>query len=185
MSERTTGAVVESVDAAMVEALIDDLAALLRDCVYAGASVGFVAPFSVDEAAAFWRASVLPTVARGERAMWVATVDGRLAGTVQLILATPPNQPHRGEVTKLLVHPAHRRKGLARALMAALDARAATEGKTLITLDTRTGDNAEPLYASLGYEVVGQIPDFCVDPLENKLDPTTVMFKRLAGAIPM
>jgi ribosomal protein S18 acetylase RimI-like enzyme len=98
---------------------------------------------------------------------------------VQLSTDTPPNQPHRAEVTKLLVHPDFRRRGIARALMAELEVRAAALKRTLITLDTRTGDSAEPLYASMGYKTVGTIPDFCVDPFGERLYPTTIMYKTL------
>ena len=79
----------------------------------------------------------------------------------------------------MLVHPAYRRKGYARALMVELERRACALKRSLLTLDTRTGDKAEPLYASLGYEVTGIIPDFCRDTLSDRLDPTTIMYKRL------
>ena len=101
---------------------------------------------------------------------------------VQLDIDTPPNQPHRAEVAKLLVHPDFRRHGFARALMGALETHATAIGRTLITLDTRTGDNAEPLYASLGYRTAGTIPAFCLDPIDGSLHPTTIMYKELADA---
>lgn len=158
---------------------LSELAALLHDCVLAGANINFVLPFSLDEAEAFWRDKVLPAQRQGSRLMLVARADGRLAGAVQLDSDTPPNQPHRAEVTKLLVHPDCRRRGLARALMAELERQAARQGRSLITLDTRSGDAAEPLYASLGYRTAGVIPDFCRDPLEDRLYPTTIMYKQL------
>jgi hypothetical protein len=98
---------------------------------------------------------------------------------VQLDYNTPPNQPHRAEVTKLMVHPEARRGGIARALMAALEHRATALGRSLITLDTRTGDMAEPLYTSLGYQTVGVIPGYCRDTIEDRYDPTTIMYKTL------
>lgn len=164
---------------AEAEARMGELAGLLHACVLGGASVSFVLPFPLAEAEAFWRRKVLPAMHEGGRVLLAALVDGHVAGTVQLGLDMPPNQPHRAEVSKLLVHPAHRRRGLARALMTALEARARAEGRRLITLDTRTGDAAEPLYAALGYEVAGIIPDYCRDTVSDRLDPTTIMFRRL------
>ena len=155
------------------------LGALLRDCVHAGANINFILPFSQEDAESFWTGKVLPALRNGTRILWVARKEGRIAGSVQLDYGLPPNQAHRADVTKLLVHPDFRRRGIARALMAELEARAAALGRRLIVLDTRTGDNAEPLYISLGYEIAGVIPDFCRDPLEDKFHPTTIMYKRL------
>lgn len=156
------------------------LGELLHACVHGGASVSFVLPYSPDEAQAFWRNKVLPAVASGKLALWVARQDGRIAGSVQLDSDTPPNQPHRAEVRKLLVHPDFRRQGIARHLMREAEAHAVRIGRSLLTLDTRTGDSAEPLYTSLGYVTVGQIPHFSRDPRDaGKLDATTIMYKRV------
>ncbi|WMS44972.1 GNAT family N-acetyltransferase [Acuticoccus sp. MNP-M23] len=156
------------------------LGGLLHACVMAGASVGFIAPFARNEAEAFWRENIAPRVASGAITLLTArTADDAIAGTAQLITAMPANQPHRADVAKVLVHPDHRRKGIARALMAALEAEARQRNKTLLTLDTRTGDAAEPLYASLGYTTVGVVPDYCIDAFTGALDSTTIMYKRL------
>jgi ribosomal protein S18 acetylase RimI-like enzyme len=155
------------------------LGALLHACVHAGASVNFVLPFTQEDSEAFWRRKVLPAVQDGGRVLWVARTGGRITGSVQLIHDTPPNQAHRAEVTKLLVHPEFRRRGIARALMAELEREAGRLGRSLITLDTRTGDMAEPLYASLGYRTAGVIPGYCRDTIEDRLDPTTIMYKVL------
>lgn len=160
-----------------IAAELGELGALLHACVLDGASVGFVEPFDPAAAEAFWRDKVLPGVWDGTRVVWVARHDGRIAGSVQLDHDTPPNQPHRAEVRKLLVHPAFQRRGIARALMAELERHAAGLGRRLLTLDTRTADKAEPLYASLGYRTVGVIPGYCLDPRADRLDPTTVMYK--------
>lgn len=162
-----------------VAAHLRELGALLHACVHAGASIGFVVPFAPAEAEAFWRGRVLPAVEAGGRALWVARSGGRVVGTVQLGHDTMPNQAHRAEVSKLLVHPAFRRRGIARALMAALERRAGDLGRSLLTLDTRTGDSAEPLYASLGYRTAGVIPGYCRHPFEDRLEPTTIMYKAL------
>jgi ribosomal protein S18 acetylase RimI-like enzyme len=107
----------------------------------------------------------------------VARVGERIAGTVQLSTETPPNQPHRADVTKLLVDPAFRRRGIARTLMVELEALARRLGRSLLTLDTTTGSPAEGLYASLGYVTVGVIPGYSRAVRGDRLDPTTVMYK--------
>ena len=99
---------------------------------------------------------------------------------MQLDLATPPNQPHRAEVTKLLVHPEARRQGIARQLMVALEETARSARRTLLTLDTWTGSHAEQLYRSLGYTVVGVIPRYARGSITKELDGTTIMYKELA-----
>ena len=158
---------------------LDAFGELLHACVHDGASIGFVLPFGRDDAGVFWRHRVMPGVRDGSVLLFMAERRGRLVGTVQLAIDTPPNQPHRAEARKLLVHPDHRRAGIGRALMTALEQAALEHGRTLITLDTRTGDGAEPLYASLGYVTVGQIPGYCRDPFQDRLDGTTIMYKAL------
>ena len=158
---------------------VGGLAALLLACVQAGASIGFVDPFSFDDSRGFWTGKVGPAVTAGTRHVFIATDGDRIVGTVQLDTATMPNQRHRSDVMKLMVHPDHRRCGIARALMAALEEKAREASRSLLTLDTRTGDDAEPLYVSLGYQIVGVIPDYAMDVDGSKRDPTTIMYKRL------
>ena len=171
---------ISSLSAAEAESRIGELGRLMHDCVHDGASIGYVLPFSPADAEAFWRRKVFPGLAAGSAALLVAEREGRVAGCVVLDHDTPPNQPHRAEVRKLLVHPRFRRQGIARHLMATLEAHARRIGRDLLTLDTRTGDSAEPLYASLGFVSVGVVPRFCRDPFEaGKLDGTTIMYKAL------
>src|SRR5271155_3478119 len=125
-------------DTAGVNDDLEMLAEVLRACVHAGASVSFVLPFSHADAKAFWQQQVLPAVTVGDRIVLLARLDGKIAGTVQLDLATPPNQPHRAEVKKLLVHPQARRRGIGKSLMAALEEHARAARLTLLTLDTVT-----------------------------------------------
>jgi hypothetical protein len=158
-----------------------ELGMLLHACVQDGASIGFVQPFTVSDGQAFWSASVLPALLAGQRSVLVARVGGRLAGSVQLDYDTAPNQAHRAEVRKLLVHPHYRRQGLARALMAELERHAAQLGRPLLTLDTRSGDTAEPLYLSLGYQSAGSIPGYARAPDQDRLDATSIMYKVLPG----
>jgi ribosomal protein S18 acetylase RimI-like enzyme len=158
---------------------LDMLAELLRAVVYDGAGVSFVVPFSMEDARAFWRDRVLPGVRARTRRVLVARQQRRIVGTVQLDLAMPPNQQHRAEVAKLLVHPDARRRGIARALMVALESTARAEKRTLLTLDTVTGRGGEALYRSLGYAVAGIIPRFARGSLTPELEPTTIMYKDL------
>lgn len=158
---------------------LPDLGALLHACVHAGASVGFILPFTEAESEAFWRSKVLPEVQAGTRLLLVAQTHDRITGTVQLGYNTFPNQAHRAEVAKLLVHPGYRRRGIAKALMAELERLASQLDRRLLTLDTRTGDVAEPLYTSLGYRTAGMIPGYCRDPFTDHLDSTTLMYKVL------
>ncbi|WP_171177679.1 GNAT family N-acetyltransferase [Ruegeria sp. HKCCD8929] len=164
--------------AALPEAL-EDLTGLLRDCVQAGASVGFVLPFPVSEARAYWADQVFPSVGRGVE-LFAACYGGRVVGTVHLAMAAMPNQPHRADVAKLLVHPDARRQGLGRALMQALEARARELGKTLLVLDTRSGDPSQALYQGLGFQVAGEIPNYCRNTFEELYEPTTYLYKVLA-----
>lgn len=159
---------------------IASLGRLLHDCVHAGASVSFILPFSHDDAAAFWRERVWPTVQAETCRVVIARHNGDIVGTVQLDLATPPNQPHRGEIKKLLVHPSARRAGIARALMLAIEDEARKAQRTLLTLDTAS-DAAERLYASLGYVRVGVIPRFSIRPDLSELEGTMVMYKELVN----
>jgi ribosomal protein S18 acetylase RimI-like enzyme len=156
-----------------------ELGALLRACVHDGASISFVLPFPAEDSEAFWRDHVLPGVLEGTRLLLVARESGRIVGSVQLDYDTPPNQAHRAEVRKLLVDPDFRRQGIGRALMAEVERQASQLGRSLITLDTRTGDKAEPLYASLGYKTAGVIPGYCRDPVVDRFDSTTIMYKVL------
>lgn len=163
-----------------LEADIDMLSDVLHAVVHVGAGVSFVVPFSIDDARAFWREKVLPAVRAGTRRVLLAWWDARIVGTVQMDLAVPPNQQHRAEVAKLLVHPIARRRGVARQLMIALESVARDERRTLLTLDTWTGGHAEQLYLSLGYVVVGVIPRYARGSITPQLEPTTIMYKEIS-----
>jgi GNAT superfamily N-acetyltransferase len=156
---------------------IDRLADLLVDSVDDGASVGFMAPLARDKAVDFWR-RVADAIAAGERALLVAEDQDGLIGTVHLILSQPENQPHRADLTKMLVHPRARRRGVGAALMEAAEEMARDCGKTLLVLDTVTGSDAERLYARLGWVRVGEIPDFALL-AQGGLWGTVVFYKRL------
>jgi GNAT superfamily N-acetyltransferase len=171
---------IEELSAAQMTAAAESLGAVLLACVEAGASVNFILPFDLADAVSFWAEKICPGVAAGGRRLLVARSEGRIVGTVHVDLATPPNQRHRAEVSKLLVHPDSRRRGIARQLMLAIEALARAEGRSLLTLDTVTGGAAEPLYASLGYIRAGVIPGYALAPDGGTFDATSLMFKQLA-----
>ena len=158
----------------------DGLADVLIDCVEGGASVSFMHPLPRDRAVAFWR-RVGQGVAAGERAPLVAEDARGVCGTVQLILEQPENQPHRAELSKMLVHRRARRQGLGAALMRAAEATARQCGKTLLVLDTAS-DAAERLYERMGWVRVGAIPGYALLP-HGGLCGTTVYYRTLDGQL--
>ena len=164
---------------AVDDAQIDALADVLIDCVEGGASVSFMHPLSRDRAVAFWR-RVAQGVAAGERALLVAEDAQGLCGTVQLVLDQPENQPHRADLSKMLVHRRARRQGLGAALMRAAEATARECGKTLLVLDAVTDGEAERLYERLGWERVGVIPGYALLP-QGGLCGTTVFYRNLGN----
>lgn len=168
---------VRRLQAADARTHLDSLAAVLRDCVEGGASVRYMAPFSHDQARAAF-AAVADDVEQGSRVLLAAFSGADVVGTVQVALAMQPNSPHRGEIVQLLVHRSARRQGIARRLMAAAEDEARAEGKTLLVLDTVTGDPAERLYDRLGWTKVGVIPDYALYPDGRPCD-TTVFWKAL------
>ena len=170
---------IEELDAAAAARDVPVLAAILRACVEGGASVNFVLPFSQADSEAWWRRAVLPALEARERRLLVARVGGRILGTVQLALAPQPNQPHRAEVTKLLVHPDGRRQGLGRALMTRLEAVAREEGRRLLILDTVAGSAAQGLYESLGWVLLGVVPRFALSTDRATLEGSAFFWKEV------
>jgi GNAT superfamily N-acetyltransferase len=156
---------------------LDGLCDLLIDCVDGGASVSFMHPLPSDKARQFWQ-RVAQGVERGERVLLVGEDAQGIAGSVQLLLDLPENQPHRADVAKMLVHRRARRRGLGAALVRAAEAAARECGKTLLVLDTVTGGDAERLYARLGWRRCGVIPGFALWPRGGLCD-TTYLYRLL------
>lgn len=157
---------------------IDSLATILENCVNGGASVSFMLPFNHENARQFWL-GVAESVGRQERTVLAyRDEDKDILGTVQLITDQPENQPHRADVAKLLVHEKARRRGVAMALMEALEAVAVEQGKTVLVLDTATGSGAEAFYQRAGWQTVGQIPRYALMP-DGEMTATTVFYKFL------
>jgi GNAT superfamily N-acetyltransferase len=163
---------------ALNDAEIDGLANVLIDCVEGGASVSFMHPLPRDRAVAFWR-DVAQGVAAGQRALLVADDVQGVCGTVQLVLDQPENQPHRADLSKMLVHRRARRQGLGAALLRAAETTARECGKTLLVLDTAS-DEAERLYERVGWVRVGVIPGYALLP-QGGLCGTTVYYRNLGA----
>ena len=159
------------------DAQVHQLADVLIDCVGGGASVSFMLPLTRDRALAFWH-RVACDVAAGARALLVAEDAHGICGTVQLVFELPENQPHRGDLAKMLVHRRARRQGLGEALVRAAEDAARDSGKRLLVLDAVTGGDAERLYERLGWQRVGVIPDYALMPDGAPCD-TTVFYRDL------
>lgn len=153
------------------------LADLLIDCVDGGASVSFMQPLSMQNALAFWR-GVAERVARNERALLVAEDDAGIVGTVQLVLDQPENQPHRADLSKMLVLRRARRQGLGELLMQAAEQVARECGKSLLVLDTASKEAAR-LYARLGWQQCGVVPGYALLP-QGGLCDTTYFYRQLS-----
>lgn len=151
---------------------------VLIDCVEGGASVSFMLPMTRAKAEGYWH-STAASLARGERVVLVAEdAEGTIVGTVQVILSQPENQPHRGDLAKMLVHRRVRRRGVGAALLAGAERSALRAGKTLLVLDTVTGSDAERMYARQGWQRCGEIPDYALLP-DGRPCATTIFFKFL------
>jgi ribosomal protein S18 acetylase RimI-like enzyme len=169
---------VAALEPAALAKSVDRLAQILQACVYEGASIGFVMPFERSQARAYWLERVAAPHAAGSKLVLVATLGDNIAGTAQLDLDSMPSKRHHAEVSKVLVDPAFRRAGVARALMMDIERRAAKDGRWLLTLDT-AGDAAEALYRSLGYNLAGAIPNYARNAFEESYDATRLMYKDL------
>jgi ribosomal protein S18 acetylase RimI-like enzyme len=169
---------IEQIDALQTRANLDALVALLQDAVEDGASIGFLSPLAEAPARAYWE-EIIEDVQCGTRILLVGREDGQIVGTVQLGLPTKPNASHRAEVQKLLVHTAYRGRGLGKQLLAAIEAAARAQDRTLLVLDTRQGDVSEHLYRKHGYSVAGVIPQYARSS-NGQLDDCVFFYRFLA-----
>lgn len=157
---------------------LQGLSDVLIDCVEGGASVSFMLPMTRAKAETYWL-DTAASLARGERMVLVAEdAEGMIVGTVQVILSQPENQPHRGDIAKMLVHRRARKRGVGAALLAAAERSALSVGKTLLVLDTVTGSDAERMYARQGWQRCGEIPSYALWP-DGRPCATTIFFKLL------
>ena len=169
---------IRRLSATEASALLGELAEVLVDCVDGGASVSFMPAFGKPEAEEFFR-KIIQGVEAGDRILLAAFLDAKLAGTVQVVTAMPPNQPHRAEIAKLLVLRSARGRGLAAALMRRAEECAKEAGKRLLVLDTCEGGTAEKLYQRLGWVRAGVIPKYALYPDGSWCD-TVIFWKALA-----
>ncbi|MBW7474087.1 GNAT family N-acetyltransferase [Paenibacillus oenotherae] len=151
--------------------IVEELSELLIDIVEDGASIGFLPPLSKEIAKQYWKEALGSGVI-----LWIARSENKIAGTIQLHLALKQNATHRAEVAKLMVHPSQRRNGIARALMNTVEDRAAVEGRSLLVLDTRSGDPSNYLYQSHGYIEAGSIPNYAIS-ADGNLHDTIFYYK--------
>jgi len=156
---------------------VGELGDVLLDCVKGGASVSFMASLTKAEADSFFEKAV-DAVERAERILLAAFDDSQLVGTVQILTAMPPNQPHRADVAKLLVRRSARGHGVGKQLMDRVERVSRDAGKTLLVLDTATGDTGERLYTALGWNRLGVIPNYALYPDGSRCD-TTIFWKRI------
>lgn len=155
------------------------LAALLVETVAGGGSVGFMDPLTLEDAAAFWDGA-LAAASRGERIILGGWNGPQLTGTVTLILNTPPNQPHRAEIAKMMTRPQWRGQGVASALLREAEALAVQNGRTMLVLDTASDEGAAGLYERAGYTFAGELPDYALKP-HGGLTGTRLYWKRIGG----
>jgi len=169
---------IETLTAAPAEADLRDLAALLRDAVEGGASIGFMVPMRDEEIAAFWQ-EVFHEARSGKRIVLAARDAGRIVGSAQLELAGRPNSRHRAELQKLLVFRSHRGRGIGASLINSAETAARLHRRSLVVLDTSTSGNAVNLYVRCGYTRAGVIPRYACDP-DGPLIDTAIYYKELA-----
>lgn len=150
---------------------VEELSNLLKTVVDDGASIGFLPPLEQKESIKYWQTILAPEVI-----LYVAKINNKLAGSIQLHLVTKPNGIHRAEICKLMTHPNCRRNGIGRLLMQKAEERAKQENRSLLVLDTREGDPSNRLYQSLDYQEAGKIPEYAISP-NGSLDSTVIYYK--------
>ncbi|EEM13433.1 MULTISPECIES: GNAT family N-acetyltransferase [Bacillus] len=150
---------------------IEELSELLKTVVDDGASIGFLPPLEQEESTKYWQTVLAPEVI-----LFIAKINNKVAGSVQLHLITKPNGIHRAEICKLMTHPSFRRNGIGRSLMQKAEERAKQESRSLLVLDTREGDPSNRLYKSLDYQESGKIPGYAISP-NGEFDATVIYYK--------
>ena len=180
IEKQTDMVTLRALTAEEAEAALPALGAVLVDAVAGGASVNFMAGFRQDEAETFWRGQI-PLVAEGRRILIVAELDGAIVGTVVVTFAPQPNQPHRADIGKMLVHSAARRRGGGRALLDAAEAAAQAAGRSLLVLDTETDSAGHRLYAACGWIEVGTIPGYALS-TDGRPSGATIFYKTIGEA---
>jgi ribosomal protein S18 acetylase RimI-like enzyme len=157
-----------------------DLTALLRACVGAGASIGFLAPLALEEAQVYWSKVAADLRGDGRMVLVAREPNGSIVGSAQLALESRANGRHRAEVQKVMVLPTHRRQGIARRLMEEIEVRARADRRTLLFLDTSDSHaGAREFYDALGYAYVGGIPGYALN-TQGVPESNAIYYKTLA-----
>lgn len=150
---------------------LDGLSELLKTVVDEGASIGFLPPLAQEQAITYWQTVLAPEVI-----LFIARINQKVAGSIQLHLMTKPNGRHRAEICKLMTHPDFRRHGIGRSLLQKAEERAKQENRSLLVLDTREGDPSNKLYRSMNYLEVGKIPGYTISQMDE-LEATVIYYK--------
>lgn len=169
---------IRPVDGDTIRQHLEEFTELLRDGIDGGASMSFIAPLDLDFARGYWL-KIANQVGTRERIVLAAFDGERVVGSVQLSFDMPPNQPHRVDLQKMLVHSSMRRRGLGAQILAAADEAVRESGRTLIVLDTARGSDAERLYERCGYQRVGVIPNFSLNYDGSGMIDTVYFYKEL------
>ena len=171
---------IELLSAAAFADAHDELANLLRSCVDGGGSLGFLSPLPPSDAIDYWR-SLAPQIQSGVLAVFIAREESRIVGSAQIAFVSKPNGRHRAEVLKVMVHPSHRRRGIAARLMSELERHARARSIRLLYLDTAEGPSgARDFYETIGYTYAGGIPDYALDP-DGRPAKNAIYFKLLSA----
>jgi GNAT superfamily N-acetyltransferase len=169
---------VQTLDPDQAAERLPALSVLLVDAVAHGASVNFMAGFTLAEAEIYWRKQIAG-LAEGDRLWLAAEKAGTLVGTVMCVFAPQPNQPFRADVSKMLVHSSQRRRGIGALLLEAVEAAALKVGKTLLVLDTGAGSAGDRLYRRCGWTAIGTIPGYAYT-TDGRPEAATFFYKQLA-----
>jgi ribosomal protein S18 acetylase RimI-like enzyme len=154
---------------------VDELSELLIKVVEDGASIGFLPPLQFLDAEIYWK-----NVLNSEVLLFVAKINNKIVGSVQLHLCTKQNGCHRAEIAKLMTHPNYRRNGIGRSVMNKAEERAKQERRSLLVLDTREGDPSNLLYSSIGYIQAGKIPYYAKSS-NGELHSTVLYYKVISN----
>jgi acetyltransferase len=172
---------IERLKTPVSDADLRSLAELLVDAVESGAAVSFMLPLSIRDAEAWWQKTISQPAQPGRESILLIARDssGNIIGSVQLHPAWAPNQPHRADIAKLLVHRRAQRQGLGARLMHAVEQAARDAGFRLLTLDAKLGGVADTLYRKLGWTIVGTIPHFALDPDGKAMHDDIIFYKEI------
>lgn len=139
--------------------LVGEIRALFNAVLETEDVIGFPGPLRDGEGEPFFE-GVRLDVRLGRKHALIARSGGALVAMVLLSQNGQPNCRHLGEVSKCMIHPRHRGRGILDAGLRALCARCHELGIEVLTLDVRKGTRAEALWRHLGFSPFGELPDY-------------------------